>query len=111
MPEPGHRLLDGGGLSGTGRGTAGVGRASRGARLGVGPGSTADAVWGGFLVTGLFVPDALSVRRDTERREAGRLYRFLTTHLYAAGFGAVSLGIAAPCWTPSWRWPARKPRR
>ncbi len=49
-----------------------------------------------YAVAGLFVPDALSARRDTdaERREAGPLYRFSTTHLYAAGFGAVSLGIA-----------------
>ena len=49
-----------------------------------------------YSVTDLFVPDAHSVIRDNpaDRREAGTLYRFTTTHLYASGFGAVALGIA-----------------
>ncbi len=49
-----------------------------------------------YSVAALFVPDAYSVCRDTdaERRQFGALYRFTTTHLYAAGFAGVALGIA-----------------
>jgi indole-3-acetate monooxygenase len=49
-----------------------------------------------YAVTDLFVPEEYTVCRDNapERREGGTLYRFTTTNLYAAGFGAVALGIA-----------------
>ncbi len=49
-----------------------------------------------YSVQQLFVPDRYSVCRDTdaERRQFGALYRFTTTHLYAAGFAGVALGIA-----------------
>lgn len=49
-----------------------------------------------YAVEDLFVPDAFTVERDTdaERRVDTPLYRFSTTHLYAAGFAGVSLGIA-----------------
>ncbi len=51
-----------------------------------------------YSVAGLFVPDAFSVRRDRDdERQAlghGTLYKFTTTHLYAAGFASVALGIA-----------------
>ncbi len=49
-----------------------------------------------YEVADLFVPDELSVIRDhaPDRREAGPLYRFMTNHIYASGFGAVALGIA-----------------
>ena len=49
-----------------------------------------------YAVEDLFVPDAYTVERDTdaERRVDTPLYRFSTTHLYAAGFAGVSLGIA-----------------
>jgi alkylation response protein AidB-like acyl-CoA dehydrogenase len=51
-----------------------------------------------YAVRDLFVPEAFSVRRDRddERHPQGNgaLYRFTTTHLYAAGFAAVALGIA-----------------
>ncbi len=49
-----------------------------------------------YAVEDLFVPAAHSVQRDTdaERRIDAPLYRFSTTHLYAAGFAGVSLGIA-----------------
>lgn len=49
-----------------------------------------------YAVEDLFVPEAYSLRRDTdaERRVDAPLYRFSTTHLYASGFAGVSLGIA-----------------
>ena len=49
-----------------------------------------------YAVEGLFVPEDMSVRRDiaAERRHAGLLYRFTTTHAYASGFAGVALGIA-----------------
>ncbi len=51
-----------------------------------------------YAVTDIFVPEALTVRRDREeeRRELGRgpLYRLSTTHGYAAGFSGLALGIA-----------------
>jgi alkylation response protein AidB-like acyl-CoA dehydrogenase len=49
-----------------------------------------------YAVEDLFVPAAFSVQRDTDadRRLDAPLYRFSTTHLYAAGFAGVSLGIA-----------------
>jgi alkylation response protein AidB-like acyl-CoA dehydrogenase len=49
-----------------------------------------------YAVQGLFVPEALSVRRDVpeERRHFGMLYSFTTTHAYASGFAGVALGIA-----------------
>jgi alkylation response protein AidB-like acyl-CoA dehydrogenase len=49
-----------------------------------------------YAVKDLFVPEAFSLCRDlpTERRELGPLYKFSTSHLYGAGFGAVALGIA-----------------
>ena len=48
-----------------------------------------------YAVTDLFVPDEYSVTRDRdeERREPGLLYRFTTSNIYAAGFGAVGLGV------------------
>jgi alkylation response protein AidB-like acyl-CoA dehydrogenase len=50
-----------------------------------------------YSVTDLFVPEEHTLCRDhaPERREPGTLYRFTTTNLYAAGFGAVALGIAS----------------
>ncbi len=50
----------------------------------------------GYSVTDLFVPEDYSVNRDNpaERREAGTLYRFSTTNLYASAFGCVAMGIA-----------------
>ena len=49
-----------------------------------------------YEVTDLFVPDEYSVIRDhpPDRRETGPLFRFVTNHIYASGFGAVALGIA-----------------
>ena len=49
-----------------------------------------------YEVNDLFVPEAFTVIRDNpaDRREQGPLYRFVTNHLYASGFGAVALGIA-----------------
>ena len=49
-----------------------------------------------YAVEDLFVADAYSVARDREeeRREDGLLYRFTTSNIYAAGFGAVGLGVA-----------------
>ncbi len=49
-----------------------------------------------YEVTDLFVADEYSVTRDRdeERREEGLLYRFSTSNMYAAGFGAVGLGVA-----------------
>jgi len=49
-----------------------------------------------YAVEDLFVADAYSVTRDRdeERREDGPLYRFSTSNIYAAGFGAVGLGVA-----------------
>jgi alkylation response protein AidB-like acyl-CoA dehydrogenase len=49
-----------------------------------------------YSVTELFVPEEYTVARDTpeHRRQAGRLYKFSTTQLYACGFAAVALGIA-----------------
>ncbi|HET6183495.1 MAG TPA: acyl-CoA dehydrogenase family protein [Acetobacteraceae bacterium] len=49
-----------------------------------------------YSVEDLFVPDDYSLCRDAdaERREDGLLYRFTTTNIYAAGFGAVGLGVA-----------------
>lgn len=49
-----------------------------------------------YAVEDLFVPAAYSVQRDTDgdRRLDTPLYRFTTTHMYAAGFAGVSLGIA-----------------
>jgi len=49
-----------------------------------------------YAVQDAFVPDARSVMRDTdaERRCAGTLYRFSTTHLYSTAFAGVAMGIA-----------------
>ena len=51
-----------------------------------------------YSVSGLFVPEAFTVRRDRdEERQSlghGTLYKFTTTHLYASGFASVALGIA-----------------
>lgn len=49
-----------------------------------------------YSVENLFVTDEYSVGRDNpaERREAGPLYRFTSMNIYAAGFGAVGLGVA-----------------
>ena len=49
-----------------------------------------------YEVADLFVQDEFSVIRDhaPDRRESGPLYRFVTNHIYASGFGAVALGIA-----------------
>ena len=48
-----------------------------------------------IAVDDLFVPDAYTTRQaPDERREHGSLYRFLVTHLYAAGFSAVAQGVA-----------------
>ena len=48
-----------------------------------------------YTVEDLFVPDEYSVTRDRdeERREAGLLFQFSTSNIYAAGFGAVGLGV------------------
>ncbi len=49
-----------------------------------------------YAVHDLFVPRSHSVvrLRAADRRESGPLYRFNTTHLYAAGFASVALGVA-----------------
>jgi len=49
-----------------------------------------------YSVADLFVPEEYSIIRDdpVDRRQAGTLYKFSTTHLYASGFAAVALGIA-----------------
>lgn len=51
-----------------------------------------------YAVEDLFVPEAFATRRDRddERHPLGHgaLYRFTTTHLYAAGFASVALGAA-----------------
>jgi indole-3-acetate monooxygenase len=49
-----------------------------------------------FAVDDLFVPADYMVQRDDQasRREAGPLYCFPTSSLYAAGFAGVALGIA-----------------
>ena len=49
-----------------------------------------------YEVDDLFVPEDFTVIRDhaPDRRETGPLYRFVTNHIYASGFGAVALGIA-----------------
>ncbi len=49
-----------------------------------------------YSVEELFVPDEYAVTRDdpAERREDGLLYRFTSMNIYAAGFGAVGLGVA-----------------
>jgi alkylation response protein AidB-like acyl-CoA dehydrogenase len=49
-----------------------------------------------YAVEDLFVADDYAVTRDreAERREDGVLYRFTTGNIYAAGFGAVGLGVA-----------------
>jgi alkylation response protein AidB-like acyl-CoA dehydrogenase len=49
-----------------------------------------------YTVTGVFVPEAYTVRRDIdeERRIDEPFYRFTTTNAYACGFAAVSIGIA-----------------
>ncbi len=49
-----------------------------------------------YSVTDLFVPERYTVLRDPQvpPRQPGRLYRFSSSNLYAAGFAAVALGIA-----------------
>src|SRR5580700_3147243 len=49
-----------------------------------------------YAITNLFVPEEYTVMRDNpaDRQQAGMLYKFSTTHLYACGFAAVALGIA-----------------
>ncbi len=49
-----------------------------------------------YSVENLFVADDYAVERDDpgERRENGLLYRFTSMNIYAAGFGAVGLGVA-----------------
>ena len=49
-----------------------------------------------YGVSDYFVPEDHAVRRDVDelRREAGTLYWFTTTHMYASGFAAVGMGIA-----------------
>jgi alkylation response protein AidB-like acyl-CoA dehydrogenase len=49
-----------------------------------------------YTVTGLFVPEDYTVRRDIdeERRIDEPFFRFTTTSAYACGFAAVSIGIA-----------------
>ncbi|HEY5637074.1 MAG TPA: acyl-CoA dehydrogenase family protein [Burkholderiales bacterium] len=49
-----------------------------------------------YEVKDLFVAEAYSVDRESnaENREPGWLYRLNTFHLFAAGFGAVALGVA-----------------
>lgn len=50
----------------------------------------------GYAVTDLFVPDDFAYCRDTdtERQQDAPLYQFTTTHMFAAGFAGVALGIA-----------------
>jgi alkylation response protein AidB-like acyl-CoA dehydrogenase len=49
-----------------------------------------------YTVSGVFVPEAYTVRRDVdeERRIDEPFFRFTTTSAYACGFAAVSIGIA-----------------
>ncbi len=49
-----------------------------------------------YSVDDLFVPDEYSIVRDRAAfcREPGVLFRFTTRNMYAAGFGAVALGLA-----------------
>lgn len=49
-----------------------------------------------YAVEDLFVPEDFTLGRDKEedRQHPGTLYRFSTTHLYAASFAGVALGIA-----------------
>jgi alkylation response protein AidB-like acyl-CoA dehydrogenase len=49
-----------------------------------------------YTLTDVFVPDAYSVRRDTdaERRIDEPFFRFSTTSAYSCGFAFVSMGIA-----------------
>ena len=49
-----------------------------------------------YILTDVFVPDANSVRRDTdaERTNHDPFYQFTTTSAYSTGFAAVSMGIA-----------------
>jgi alkylation response protein AidB-like acyl-CoA dehydrogenase len=49
-----------------------------------------------WAVEDLFVPERFTIARDgvTRPREAGRLYRFTASNLYASGFAGVALGIA-----------------
>ncbi len=49
-----------------------------------------------YSVTDLFVPERYTVLRDPAipPRQPGRLYRFSSSNLYAAGFAAVALGTA-----------------
>jgi indole-3-acetate monooxygenase len=49
-----------------------------------------------YSIEDMFIPDEFSVTRDRdeERHEPGILYRFSSLNMYAAGFGAVGLGIA-----------------
>ena len=49
-----------------------------------------------YSVENLFIADDHAVERDDaeERREDGLLYRFTSMNIYAAGFGAVGLGVA-----------------
>jgi alkylation response protein AidB-like acyl-CoA dehydrogenase len=49
-----------------------------------------------YTVTGLFVPEAYTVRRDVaeERRIDDPFYQFSTTSAYSCGFAGVSMGIA-----------------
>ena len=49
-----------------------------------------------YSVTDLFIPDRYTVLRDpgVAPRQPGRLYRFSSSSLYAAGVAAVALGIA-----------------
>lgn len=49
-----------------------------------------------YSVTDLFIPDRHAVLRDpgVPPRQPGRLYRFSSSSLYAAGVAAVALGIA-----------------
>lgn len=49
-----------------------------------------------YAVSDLFVPAAFSFGRDSseDRQHPGALYRMSMFHMFAAGFGAVALGIA-----------------
>jgi alkylation response protein AidB-like acyl-CoA dehydrogenase len=49
-----------------------------------------------YSMTDLFVPDDLTFTResDTERREAGPLYRFSMFNMFGIGFSGAALGIA-----------------
>ncbi|MCK8784163.1 acyl-CoA dehydrogenase family protein [Roseomonas sp. NAR14] len=49
-----------------------------------------------YAVTDLFVPEGYVYDREAVRTELapGPLYRFTSTHLYAAGFAGVALGLA-----------------